>query len=117
LSVPIHYKNESQLRVLIDVDDSGGLRTLSLHVPYWVVCSSVLPLQLQHCYGTSSTTPSLDPSLNGSDGICADQIFEMTNKHKSQATAEKNSSKGNSFFLTAFFSVVTNLQLQIFRIS
>ena len=117
LSVPIHYKNESQLRVLIDVDDSGGLRTLSLHVPYWVVCSSALPLQLQHCYGTSSTTPSLDPSLNGSDGICADQIFEMTNKHKSQATAEKNSSKGNSFFLTAFFYVVTNLQLQIFRIS
>ena len=94
LSVPIQYKNESQLRVLIDVDDSGGLRTLSLYVPYWVVCSSALPLQLQHCYGTSSSTQSLDPSLNGSDGICADQIFEMSNKHRSQSTAEKKSLKG-----------------------
>ena len=100
LTLPVVFKNESHLNILVDIVDIGGTRTLSLYVPYWVVTSSFLPLQIQHCNVATSAAQSIDSSLNGVDGLASDQMFEVTKKyHENKSPINAKQTGGLNYFI------------------
>lgn len=79
----IDFANESELHIMLEIEEKDGMRSIKIYVPYWVITSSFLTVQYQH--DTSAVSSSSDRSinnskgLNGVDGLAADQPFEDKN--------------------------------------
>ena len=77
--------NGSNLGVQMDIVDHSGSRVINLFVPFWIVTSSSTHLLYQH-----DTRYTMHRAINGSDDLCADQLFDRSqfvNKSNQELTS------------------------------